>query len=161
MTRRARLTILELGASAVAWASCHDLGADDWLVLAQQSDEPPPEFTERVRQRARRLCKEGAQLDSIDVFAGSDHSATARRDALQELSGHLAAGGRLSLWSGGGDPRIDAELSELLAQLSALSVKREIVIEHQAWARDEHSGVRHAVPAPPPAASDSQLEQSA
>src|SRR6187399_3108074 len=100
MLRRARLTVLELGASAMAWASCHALGADDWIVVAQQGDEAALEFTQRVRQRALRLRKEGAQLAVVDVYAGPDKDgrcATARREVIQELGGQMATGGRLTL----------------------------------------------------------------
>ncbi|HET7542905.1 MAG TPA: hypothetical protein VFK05_23695 [Polyangiaceae bacterium] len=168
MTRHARLTVLELGAPAKTWASCHELGADDWLVIAQQSDEDASDFSERVLQRARRLCREGAQLDSVDVFTGSARlSAAARRDSIEELAGRLVEGGRLTLWSGGNDARAQAELTELLRQLSPLLAKRELAIEAQASEleaseRDERSGVRHAVPTRPSQSdSESELEQSA
>ncbi len=101
MSRRARLTVLELGASAMAWASCHALGADDWIVVAQQRDEAASDFTLRVRQRAQRLRKEDAQIDSIDVYAGPGHdrlSSQARRAVIEELGFEMARGGRLTLW---------------------------------------------------------------
>ncbi len=69
----------------MAWASCHALGTDDWIVVAQQSDEAAPEFTERVRQRAQRLRKEDAQLDSVDVYAGPGNDrlkSAARRQVI-------------------------------------------------------------------------------
>src|SRR4051812_33469302 len=106
MSRRARLTVLELGASAMAWVSCHALGADDWIVVAQQSDEGAPEFTRRVRQRAQRLRKEDAQIESVDVYTGPGndrHSSAARRQVIEDLSGEMAEGGRLTLWSGSAD----------------------------------------------------------
>src|SRR4051812_16111361 len=102
MSRRARLTVLELGASPTAWASRLALGADDWVVVAQQSDEPARDFSERVRLRARRLRKEDAQIEAIDVYT-APHSdlpgSLARRTAIEELGGHVADGGRLTLWS--------------------------------------------------------------
>src|SRR3954471_20070932 len=106
MSRRARLTVLELGASPTAWASCHALGADDWIVVAQQRDEGAPAFTERVRHRAERLLREGAQIESVDVYAGPADDrvrSAARREVVQELSGQMAVGGRLTLWSGSND----------------------------------------------------------
>src|SRR6478609_847144 len=126
MTRHARLTVLELGASAKNCASCHEYGADDWVVISQQSDENAADFTQRVRRRALRLCKEGAQLDSVDVFTGPDrHSAAARRDIIEELSERLVEGGRVSLWPGGCDVRTEAELAELSAQWPPLLAEQE------------------------------------
>src|SRR3954468_12244215 len=102
MSRRARLTVLELGASPTAWASCHALGTDDWIVVAQQRDEAAPAFTQRVRQRAQRLRKEDAQIDTVDVYAGSSkdgRSSAARREVIHDLGIEMAEGGRLTLWS--------------------------------------------------------------
>jgi len=133
----------------MAWASCHALGADDWIVVAQQSDEAAPEFTHRVRQRALRLRKEGAQLDSVDVYAGPDQDGrrvTARREVIQELGEQMAMGGRLTLWSGSDDERGDAELAAILAQFAPILAERQIAMNHQACEPDERSGVRHAVP---------------
>ena len=149
MSRRARLTVLELGASPTAWASCHGLGADDWIVVAQQSDEPAPQFTERVRQRARRLRKEDARIESVDVYAAplSDApSAAARRMVIEELGEQMAEGGRLTLWSASGSPQGDAELSAILAQFGPVLAERQIAMNHQACEAEERSGVRHAIP---------------
>src|SRR6187399_2442336 len=88
MLRRARLTVLELGASAMAWASCHALGADDWIVVAQQSDEAARDFSQRVCHRAQRLCREDALIDTVDVYAGPGNdplSSAARRQVIEEL----------------------------------------------------------------------------
>jgi hypothetical protein len=128
MSRRARLTVLELGASPTAWASCHGQGADDWIVIAQQSDEPAGEFAERVQLRARRLCKEDARIEAIDVYAASSSDASSslvRRGA------------------------IEAELSAILAQFSPVLAERQIAMNHQACDPDERSGVRHAIPRGP------------
>ena len=159
MSRRARLTVLELGASPIAWASARSLGADDWVVVAQQIDEPAAEFTERVRQRARRLCKEDARIESIDVYAGpkSDApSSEARRLAIEDLGGQLSQGGRLTLWSANQDHESDAELSAILAQFGPILAKRQIAMNHQACETEEPSGVRHQAPARP-SASNSEL----
>ena len=86
MSRRARLTVLELGASATAWASSRGLGTDDWIVVAQQSDEPAPAFGERVRQRARRLSREDAQIESVDVYTAEAELA----DMLRQFGPILA-----------------------------------------------------------------------
>src|SRR5450432_4460619 len=117
MSRRARLTVLELGASSTAWASCHGLGADDWVVVAQQRDEPAAEFSERVTQRARRLRKEDAQIEAVDMYTAPRPGTLARRAAIEALGQQMAQGGRLTLWSGAGeDARNDAELIAILAQ---------------------------------------------
>jgi len=153
MSRRARLTVLELGASPTAWASCHGQGADDWIVIAQQSDEPAGEFAERVQLRARRLCKEDARIEAIDVYAASSSDASSslvRRGAIEALGGQIAQGGRLTLWSDSPHgSAIDAELSAILAQFSPVLAERQIAMNHQACDPDERSGVRHAIPRGP------------
>ena len=162
MSRRARLTVLELGASAKAWASCHALGADDWVVVAQQSDEGAPEFTQRVRQRALRLRKEDALLDSVDVYAGPGNdrlSSAARREVIEELAVQMAKGGRLTLWSGSDDAQGDLELSAILAQFGPILAARQIAMNHQTCEAEQRSGVRHAAPMRPEA--DSDFEQFA
>ncbi|MEI9948575.1 MAG: hypothetical protein WDO74_06210 [Pseudomonadota bacterium] len=149
MSRHTRLTVLELGASAIAWASCHALGADDWIVVAQQSDEAAPDFTQRVRKRAQRLRKEDAQIDSVDVYAGPGNdrlSSAARRQVIEELGVEMATGGRLTLWSGSDDARGDAELAAILAQFGPILAERQIAMNHQACESNERSGVRHTVP---------------
>lgn len=136
----------------MAWASCHALGADDWLVVAQQRDEAAAEFTQRVRHRAQRLLKEGAQLDSVDLYAGpheDQRSIAARRDVVQDLGSQMAMGGRLTLWSSAEDARGDAELGAILAQFAPILAKRQIAMNHQACESDQGSGVRHAIPRPP------------
>jgi hypothetical protein len=133
----------------MAWASCRGLGADDWVVVAQQSDEAAPDFTRRVRRRAQRLRKEDAQIDSVDVYAGpgSDRlSSAARREVIEDLSVQIAQGGRLTLWSGSGDVRGDADLTAILAQFGPVLAARQIAMNHQACEADERSGVRHAAP---------------
>jgi len=136
----------------MAWASCHALGADDWVVVAQQRDEAAPEFTERVRHRARRLRKEGAELDSVDVYAGPDNDrlcAAARREVIEELGGQMTTGGRLTLWSASDDAQGDAALAAILAQFGPILAERQIALDHHAWEREEPSGVRHASPKAP------------
>jgi len=160
MLRRARLTVLESGASATAWASCRALGADDWIVVAQQRDEAAAAFTQRVRRRVQRLRREGAQLESVDVYAAPSanrFSSVARRDVVQELSGQMAAGGRLTLWSGSHDRQADAELSAILAQFGPLLAERQIAVNQQTCETEEPSGVRHAVPTRP-SESDCEFE---
>jgi hypothetical protein len=133
----------------MAWASRQGRGADDWIVVAQQIDEAAPDFTRRVRRRAQRLRKEDAQLDSVDVYAGpgSDQlSSAARRDVIRDLGTQMAEGGRLTLWSGSGDARADAELAAILAQFGPILAERQIAMNHQACEPEERSGVRHAVP---------------
>jgi len=152
MSRRARLTVLELGASATAWASCHGLGADDWIVVAQQSDEAATDFTRRVRQRAQRLRKEDAQIDSVDMYAGPDSdwlSSAARREVIEDLGVQMAKGGRLTLWSGSGDARGNADLAAILTQFGPILAERQIAMNHQACEAEQRSGVRHAVPTRP------------
>lgn len=154
MLRRARLTVLESGASATAWASCRALGADDWIVVAQQHDEAAPAFTQRVRRRVQRLRREGAQIESVDVYAGPTadcSSAAARREVVRELSGQMSAGSRLTLWSGSDDAAADAELVAILAQFGQILADRQIAVNHQTCEKEERSGVRHAVPTPPAA----------
>jgi hypothetical protein len=150
MPRHARLTVLELGASATAWASCHGLGADDWIVVAQQRDEAATEFNRRVRHRMLRLRREDAQIDSVDVYTGPDSddglSSAARREAIEDLGVQMAKGGRLTLWSGSGDTRGNAELAAILAQFGPILAERQIAMNHQTCDADERSGVRHAVP---------------
>lgn len=158
MSRRARLTVLELGASPTAWASCHGLSADDWIVVAQQSDEPAPDFSERVRLRARRLRKEDAEIEAVDVYTAphSDGSRSlARRDVIEELGDHMADGGRLTLWSDSteGAPE-QHELSAILAQFGPILAARQIAMNHQTCEPDERSGVRHAIPPAPPTGFD-------
>ena len=149
MLRRARLTVLESGASATAWASCRALGADDWIVVAQQHDEAASVFTQRIRRKLQRLRKEGAQIEAVDVYAGPDNDrlcAAARREVVQELSGQMAVGGRLTLWSASDDARADAELTAILAQFGPVLAERQIAVNHQACETEERSGVRHAIP---------------
>jgi hypothetical protein len=149
MLRRARLTVLESGASPTAWATCHALGADDWIVVAQQRDEAAQEFTQRVQRRVQRLRNEGAQIEAVDVYAGPDNDRVclaARRAVVQDLSGQMAVGGRLTLWSGSDDARGDAELAAILAQFGPVLAERQIAMNHQTCEAEERSGVRHAVP---------------
>lgn len=139
----------------MTWASCRGLGADDWIVVAQQSDESDRAFTQRVRERVRRLRREDAQLDSVDVFASPNrHSAAARREVIAELSSHLVPHARLTLWS----VENDAAFGDVFTQLSPFLAEREIELNHRVCDRDERSGVRHAVPPRFPD-SDSELEQ--
>lgn len=134
----------------MAWASCHGLGADDWVVVAQQSDEPARDFTERVRLRARRLCKEDAQIEAVDVYTAPHSDAPrslARRVAIEALGDQIAEGGRLTLWSDAAeDAENDAELSAILAQFGPVLAARQIAMNHQACDPEERSGVRHAIP---------------
>jgi hypothetical protein len=58
----------------------------------------------------------------------------------------MAIGGRLTLWSGSGDARADAELAAILAQFGPLLAARQIAVNHQACDAEERSGVRHAAP---------------
>jgi hypothetical protein len=154
MSRRARLTVLELGASPTAWVSCHGRGADDWIVVAQQSDEPARDFSERVRSRARRLCKEDAQIEVVDVYT-SPHSdaprSLARRGVIEALGDQMAQGGRFTLWSGfDDDASDDQELTAVLAKFGPILAQRQIAMNHQTCDPDEPSGVRHAIPKAPP-----------
>lgn len=153
MSRRARLTVLELGASPTAWASRHGTGADDWVVVAQQSDEPARDFSARVRARARRLRKEDAEIEAVDVYTapGADApSSLARRGVIEALSDDLADGGRFTLWSDAAhDTAEDEELAAILAQLQPLLAERQIAMNHQTCEREERSGVRHAIPKAP------------
>ena len=152
MSRRARLTVLELGASPVAWAANRWLGTDDWVVVAQQSDEPAREFTERVRQRARRLSKEDTRIESLEVYASphSDaQSSAARRTVVEEVGDQIAQGGRITLWSACEDPKGDAELAAILAKFGPLLAARQIAMNHQtcdAAEPERLSGVRHSLP---------------
>lgn len=149
MSRRVRLTLLELGASPFAWASHYGQGADDCVVVAQQRDESGFQFTERVRHRARRLCREDATIESVDVYASprSDRpSCNARRSVLEELGSTMSAGGQLTLWSASGDIAGDVELAATLAQFAPLLAKRQISGNHQTCEADQPSGIRHAIP---------------
>lgn len=160
MSRRARLTILERGASATAWASCSALGADDWLVIAQQADESTRDFTARVRHRARRLRKD-ASIESIDLYTAPAQTVAgsrARRLAIVELGGRVAPGGRLTVWSGSSDAASDRELSAILTQYGPLLAKRQIAMNHQTVDEEEGSGVRHAIPTRPLLAADDEFE---
>ncbi len=160
MQRRARLTVLELGASPVAWASCRGLGADDWIVVAQTSDESVPEFTARVSQRARRLRREDARIEVIDVYAAprSDApSSVARRSVIEELADQMEQGGRLTLWSSSDSAQSDAELSDILAQFAPILAKRQIAMNHQTCEVEQKSGIRNAIPTRPTSLSDDEL----
>lgn len=133
------------------------------MVVAQQSDEAAPDFTQRVRQRAQRLRKEDALIDSVDVYAGPGNdrlSSAARREVIEELAVQMAKGGRLTLWSGSDDTRGDAELSAILAQFGPILAERQIAVNHQACEAEERSGVRHAVPTRQ-SEPDSEFEQFA
>ena len=158
MSRRARLTVLELGASPTAWATSRGLGADDWIVVAQQRDEDASAFTERVRQRARRLRKEDADIESVDVYAAprkDENSSAARRGVVEELSGQMAQGGRFTLWSASADRQGDVELAAILAQFGPVLAQRQIAMNHQACDdAEERSGVRHTVPTRSPLVVD-------
>lgn len=146
----------------MAWASCHGLGADDWVVVAQQSDEPARAFTERVRLRARRLRKEDAQIEAIDVYTAPHSDAPrslARRIAIEALGDQIAEGGRLTLWSDSAeDPENDAELSAILAQFGPVLAERQIAMNHQACDAEERSGVRHAIPRPSATGFDALID---
>ena len=133
----------------MAWASCRALGADDWIVVAQQSDEATAELTQRVRKRAQRLRKEDAEIECVDVYAGPgpDRSG-ARRAVVEALGAQMATGGRLTLWSGSDDTLGDADLADILAQLAPILAARQIAVNHQTCESDERSGVRHAAPTP-------------
>ena len=144
----------------MAWTSNRGLGADDWIVIAQQSDEPASAFNERVRQRARRLCKVG-RIDSIDVYAaprGDVLSSADRRVVIEELGERVAAGGRLTLWSGSDDARGDAELAAILAHFGPILAERQIAMNHQSCEAEAPSGVRHSVPTRPATRCDAELE---
>ena len=152
MSRRARLTVLELGASPIAWTSHYGQGADDCIVVAQQSDESGPQFNERVRQRARRLNREDAHIESVDVYAApySDaRSSAARRSVIEELATRMTTGGQLTLWSAARDAEGDVELAATLAQFAPLLAKRQIATNHQTCEPEARSGVQHALPARP------------
>ncbi len=152
MQRRARLTVLELGASPVAWASCHGRGADDWVVVAQTSDESVPQFTARVSQRARRLRREDAQIEVIDVYAAPRTDAqgsVARRSVIEELANEMTDGGRLTLWSSSESAQSDAELADILAQFAPILAKRQIAMNHQTCETEQKSGIRNAIPTRP------------
>jgi len=153
MSRRARLTVLELGASPTAWASRPGVDADDWIVVAQQSDEPAHDFSERVSARARRLSRENAQIECVDVYTapGADMPSTqARRGVIAALSDHLMSGGELTLWSGADhDTATDEELAAILALFQPLLAARQIAMNHQTCEHNERSGVRHAIPKAP------------
>jgi hypothetical protein len=136
----------------MAWTSCRGLTTDDWIVVAQQHDETAPAFTERVSQRARRLRKEDAHIESVDVYTASradDPDSSARRTVIEALGGHLAAGGRLTLWSARDDWQTDAELADMLAQFGPALAFRQIAMNHQNCAAEPRSGVRHAMPPRP------------
>ncbi|HKO50287.1 MAG TPA: hypothetical protein VJV79_21300, partial [Polyangiaceae bacterium] len=127
MSRSARITVLELGASPRAWASCPAAGADDWVVVAQQSDEDAADFTRRVQKRAQRLCKDDTQIAAVDVYAGPGGGrdrSDARREVIAELGIQLATGGRLTLWSASDDAPADAEMTAILAQFGPLLAER-------------------------------------
>jgi hypothetical protein len=132
------------------------LGTDDWIVVAQQRDEPAPEFTERVRQRARRLRKEDACIESVDLYSAARDDAedsAARRAVIEDLGGQLAQGGRLTLWSACEDSHTDAELTAILAQFGPVLAKRQIAMNHQNCESESRSGVRHRLPERPANAS--------
>ena len=154
MSRRARLTILERGASATAWATCSALGADDWLVIAQQHDESMRDFAARVRQRARRLRKD-ANIESIDLYTAelaqpeSRPGSHARRLTIVELGRRVAPGGRFTVWSGSNDAAGDRELSAILSLYGPLLAKRQVAMNHQTVEHEQRSGVRHAIPTRP------------
>jgi hypothetical protein len=157
MSRRARLTILELGASSTAWAACRGLGTDDCIVVAQQSDEAASEFTERVRRRASRLGKEDARIESVDVYTAERRDApgsAARLAVIQALGSELAQGGRLTLWSASEDSRTDAELAAILAQFGPILAERQIAMNHQSCESEPRSGIRHAAPKKPAAGDE-------
>jgi len=161
MLRRARLTVLESGASPTAWTACRALGADDWIVVAQQHDEAAPAFTQRVQRRVQRLRHEGALIETVDVYAGprNDRScAAARREVVQAVSSEMATGGRLTLWSGSDDARGDGELAAILALLGPVLAERQIAMNHQTCEVEERSGVRHAVPTRR-ASNDSEFDE--
>jgi predicted NUDIX family NTP pyrophosphohydrolase len=125
------------------------------VVVAQQRDEAATTFSERVRQRARRLSKEDARIESIDVYAAphkNDETALARRSAIEELGVELADGGRLTLWSA--DQRGDEELTAILADLGPLLAQRQIAMNHQSCDTEERSGVRHIAPTRSPESED-------
>ena len=112
MSRRARLTVLELGASGLTYNPYFCRSADDWVVVAQQSDEPNRAFDERVRERARRLRREDARIETIEVYAGTERevgASAARRAALEELASQLAPGGSMLLWPAAGRTPGDAD----------------------------------------------------
>jgi len=139
----------------MAWASSDARGTDDCVVVAQQSDETARDFSQRVCQRARRLRREDALIDSVDVYAGPANdrlSSAARREVIEQLGVQLATGGQLTLWAGSDDTRSTAEFSAILAQIVAILAGRQIAMKQQTFEREERSGVRHAQPKRPGAA---------
>lgn len=158
MSRRARLTVLELGASPLSWASSSAPGADDWVVVAQQSDEAAADFTERVQRRARRLRREDAELEAVDVYAAPSNdvpSSSARRNVIQDLSGQMARGGHLTLWT---PVENNLDWTTILAQFGPMLAEREITISQKVCGAEPRSGVRHVAPTPPVADYDTQLD---
>jgi len=69
----------------------------------------------------------------------------------------MSAGSRLTLWSASDDQGADAALAAILAQFGQLLAARQIAVNHQSCEKEERSGVRHAVPAPP-AEPDGEFE---
>jgi len=127
---------------------------DEWVVIAQQRDETAAAFTERVNQRARRLTREDARLESIDVYAAPHAAGESRsHSAIEALGARLADGGRLTLWSSDrrGD---DQELAAILAHLRPLLAKRQIAVNQQNCDAEERSGVRHVAPLRPTELTD-------
>lgn len=133
----------------MAWASSPALSADDWIVVAQQADEPAGVFSERVRHRARRLRLEDASIESVDVYAAPSGTApisAARWGVIEELGSEMAPGGSLTLWSASGDAGNDVELRQMLAEFGPMLAKRQIAMNHQACESEPRSGVRHSIP---------------
>jgi len=162
MTRHAHLTVLERGASATAWASRQGLAADDWIVVAQQSDESMADFLRRVAQRATRLRRHDTQLDTVDVDAAprSDRpSALARREVIETLGEQMLAGSQLTLWTDGESSAVDLEMAEVLAVFQPILAGRQIAMNHQTCDADERSGVRHAIPSAPPYALPEDFDE--
>ena len=55
----------------------------------------------------------------------------------------------MTVWSPSNDPLADAELTAILAQFAPILAERQIAMNHQAYEREERSGVRHARPLQP------------
>lgn len=161
MSRRARLTILELGASPDAWASQRGRDADDCIVIAQQSDESDQQFTERVSKRARRLRCEDASLESVDIYTAPRPvapSSTERVSVIEALADQMSAGTRLTLWSNSTHAAGGAELTATLAKFAHLLVEHRIAVNPASPESELKSGIRHARPAPLRAANELSYE---
>lgn len=92
------IVIAEHGANWLHWAQALRRRAGALMLLAQEPDEPPDEFAQRVSQRIGRLAREGQAVEHAAFVASHDGGVSQDRShrstILRRLSAVLTHSGR-------------------------------------------------------------------